>query len=120
MSYPRGIIVPTKGNDMIAVVTYNEDYPTNALGYYIAPDAAVDEIINTNDINEYMWDKSPRWEHKIVRVYDEGGWETEWTKLKNKYDYVFVMPPTDEWEESGEYPMLRDVYYYHNGKRHVA
>ena len=105
---------------MIAVVTYNEDYPTVALGYYIAPDAAVDEIINTDDINTYMFSKSPRWDHNIVRISDESEWEAAWSKIKNEYDYVFVLPPTDEWEDTGEYPMLRDIFYYHNDERHVV
>ena len=105
---------------MIAVVAYNEEYPLGAFGYYIAPDAAVDEIINTDDINKYMFSKSPRWDHNIVRISDESEWETAWLKIKNEYDYVFVLPPTDEWEDTGEYPMLRDIFYYHNSERHVV
>lgn len=102
---------------MIAIVTYDEDYPTVALGYYIAPDATVDEIINTNDINTYMFSNTPKWGHNIIPISDEAEWETAWLKIKNEYEYVFVLPPTDEWEETGAEPMLRDVFYYHNNKR---
>ena len=105
---------------MIAVVMYDEEYPQNAFGYYIAPDVAVDEIINTDDINKYMYDVSPTWEYKRTeRIPDEQSWETEWSKLKNEYDYVFMLPPTEEWEETGEQPMFSEIYFYHNGKRHV-
>ena len=61
---------------MIAVVMYDEEYPQNAFGYYIAPDVAVDEIINTDDINKYMYDVAPTWEYKRTgRIPDEQSWE---------------------------------------------
>ena len=105
---------------MIAVVMYDDEYPLSAFGYYVAPDVAVDEIINSEDINQYMFDKSPTWEYIIVKTDDENIWENEWQQLKNNFDYVFVLPVTEEWEDTGEYPMFRDIFYYHDGKRHVA
>ena len=105
---------------MIAVVIKSEEEFPDYL--YLAPDVAVDEIINTNDIDQYVWDNSPTWE--LVWVWQNHSQDDQiqehWDGIIKEYSYVFVLPVTEEWEETGEYPMFRDIFYYHDGKRHVA
>ena len=105
---------------MIAVVMYDDEYPVIGWNYWTAPDTAVDEIINSDDIHQYMFNKSPTWENTRVETHGQEAWDEQWKELKNYFDYVFVLPVTEEWEDTGEYPMFRDIFYWHDGKRHVA